>query len=200
MYGTSSGLWAPISLLEAATVLGGMNVPWWIAGGHAIELFVGRQIRDHGDLDVGVFRRDQLLIREHLKGWDLQAASGGTLRPWPLGKRLLDDVNDVWGRQGPEDPWALQLNLNDSVGDRWVFRRDQLVSRPLGEVVVRTSEGLPYLAPEVQLLFKAKDPRPEDERDLEAALPLLTRERRRWLDQAISKSHPDHPWLLRLRR
>jgi hypothetical protein len=177
-----------------------MNVLWWIAGGHAIELFVGRPIRGHGDLEVGVLRRDQFVVREHLKGWDLRAASRGTLRPWPLGKRLRDDVNDVWGRHDPEDPWALQLNLNDSEGDCWVFRRDRRVSRPLGEVVLRTGEGLPYLAPEVQLLFKAKDPRPKDERDLEAALPLLTQEQRSWLVQAISEAHPDHPWLLQLCR
>lgn len=94
----------------------------------------------------------------------------------------------------------LQVNLNDSEGDRWVYRRDRRVGRPLGEVVLRTREGLPYLAPEVQLLFKAKDPRPMDEWDLEAVLPILSRERRSWLDLAISKAHPDHPWLLRLRR
>ncbi len=81
-----------------------------------------------------------------------------------------------------------------------MFRRDRRISRPLGEVILRTRGELPYLAPEVQLLFKAKDMRPKDEKDLEAALPLLSQRRRRWLDRAISEARPDHPWLLRLRR
>lgn len=194
------GVWAPLSPREAASLLRGMKAPWWIAGGHAIELFVGRALREHGDLDVGVLRRDQLAVREHLGEWDLRALFGGTLRPWPLGERLRDDVNDVWCRPDPESPWRLQLHLNRSEGDRWVFRRDRRVSRPLVEVILWTREGLPYLAPEVQLLFKAKDPRPKDERDLEAALPLLSQGRRSWLDLTISETHPDHPWLLRLRR
>ncbi len=194
------GAWAPLSIREAASLFGGMGAPWWIAGGHAIELFVGRPLREHGDLDVGVLRRDQFVVGWHLRDWDLRAASGGTLRPWRPGERLEDHVNDVWCRPDPEGPWRLQLNLNDSAGDRWVFRRDPRVSRPLGEVILRSRQGLPYLAPEVQLLFKAKGMRPKDERDLEAALPLMSQRRRWWLDRAISETHPYHPWLLRLRR
>ena len=28
-----------------------LTVPWWIAGGYAIELFVGHAVRPHGDID-----------------------------------------------------------------------------------------------------------------------------------------------------
>lgn len=176
-----------------------MKAPWWIAGGHAIDLFVGRQLREHGDLHVGVLRRDQLVVREHLRGWDLRASSGA-LRSWPLGERLRDDVNDAWRRPDRESPRVIEFALNDSAGNHGVFRRDRRVSRLLKEVILWTHDGLPYLAPEVPLLFKAKDPRLKDERDLEAALPLLSWARRGWLRRAISETYPDHPWLLRLRR
>ncbi|MFF9097395.1 nucleotidyltransferase domain-containing protein [Streptomyces sp. NPDC014802] len=29
----------------------GADFPWWIAGGYAIELAVGRELRPHGDLE-----------------------------------------------------------------------------------------------------------------------------------------------------
>ena len=62
------GAWAPLSPREAMRLFGGMNAPWWIAGGHAIELYVGRPLREHVDLDVGVLRRDRLVVGRHLRG------------------------------------------------------------------------------------------------------------------------------------
>lgn len=43
---------------EGAAILPGMGAPWWVAGGWAIDLFIGAQTRPHGDLDVAM-----LLIR-----------------------------------------------------------------------------------------------------------------------------------------
>jgi hypothetical protein len=54
---------------------------------------------------------------------------------------------------------------------------------------------LPVLAPEIVLLFKAKQRRPRDEADLANTLPILDGARRRWLSDAIRLVHPGHPWL-----
>jgi Aminoglycoside-2''-adenylyltransferase len=48
-------LWNPD---KAATCFAALHVPWWIAGGWAIDLFLGRQTREHEDLDVLILRRD----------------------------------------------------------------------------------------------------------------------------------------------
>ena len=190
--------WTLLSPQKAASLFEELEVPWWISGGYAIELFVGRRLRKHGDLDIGILKRDQLVIREHLGSWDLQAASGGTLQPWRIGERLAEDVNDVWCRPDQRKPWMLQLHLNDSSENMWEFRRDRRVRRSMTEVVLRDDKEIPYLAPEIQLLFKTKHTRPRDEVDLEGALPLLCREKRRWLAYAISTTSPGHTWLSRL--
>lgn len=52
----------------------------------------------------------------------------------------------------------------------------------------------PHLAPEIQLFYKAKQPRPKDEADFAAVLPFLTQERRRWLSEALAHSFGAHPW------
>lgn len=39
------------------------------------------------------------------------------------------------------------------VGDHWVCRRDAAITLPYSELILRTSEGIPYAAPEVALLF-----------------------------------------------
>jgi hypothetical protein len=41
-----------------AALLAGIDSPWWIAGGWALDLFIGDQTRAHEDLDVGILRRD----------------------------------------------------------------------------------------------------------------------------------------------
>ena len=74
-----------------------------------------------------------------------------------------------------------------------------VIGGPLAQLTCRTPDGVPFLAPEVQLLYKATDaPRPKDEADLAAVLPRLGAERREWLAAALRQYRPRHPWLARL--
>ena len=42
------------------------------------------------------------------------------------------------------------------------------------EIVHHTRDGIPYLAPELVLLFKAKHPRQKDQADFDSYGPLMT--------------------------
>jgi len=79
-----------------------------------------------------------------------------------------------------------------------LFRSDRRIRRLVEQFCRRSADGVPYVAPEVQLLFKSRDPQPKDEADLAAARPLLDPAARRWLAAALSLHAPGHPWLLRL--
>jgi hypothetical protein len=61
------------------------------------------------------------------------------------------------------------------------------------------SDGLPYLKPEIVLLFKARLRRGKDEADFIGLLPHLSATGRAFLDAALRISEPDHPWLALLR-
>jgi len=74
------------------------------------------------------------------------------------------------------------------------------VRRPYRQAVATILDGIPYLRPEVVLLAKAKHRRDKDEADFAVTLPVLDEEPRRWLAEAITIVHPDHPWLARLAR
>lgn len=175
--------WDPLTPAEVARLFAGAEVPWWIAGGYAIELAAGRPLREHGDIDVLLLRRDQLAAQLVLAGWEWWAADPpGSLRPWLPGEILPPGVHDIWCRQSAADPWRLQLMLDESDGDDWVSRRDPRVRRGLAEITRRTADGIPYLAPEVQLFYKAEAPREKDLADFDAALPLLSAEQRAWLN------------------
>ena len=55
----------PMTPAEAADLMAGLAVPWWIAGGWAIEAFTG-VARHHEDIDLSVLRRDEAVVRAHL--------------------------------------------------------------------------------------------------------------------------------------
>ena len=89
--------------------------------------------------------------------------------------------------------------LDDSRDDIWLFRRAPEIRRPLSELVRVTPVGIPYLAPEIQLLYKAKRPRQRDVVDFNRTLPRLDVDSREWLLRALLVVHPQHEWINALR-
>jgi hypothetical protein len=76
------GPWEPAQPPEAAAIFAAMPCQWWIAGGFAIELAIGRPVRDHADIDVLVLRPDHLRIQQALHGWEWWGRPAG--HPAPL--------------------------------------------------------------------------------------------------------------------
>jgi Aminoglycoside-2''-adenylyltransferase len=187
--------WQALSVAEVAALLDGMPVRWWIAGGWAIDLFVGASTREHDDVEVAVLRSDQLAVQMHLHGWDLRVAHDGRLSRWAPGRLLTPAEHGIWARPRPASPWRLELLVDDVVDDQWVFRRNPAVRLPLERLGRTTSTGVPYLRPEVVLLHKAKRPRASDEHDARVAIPRLSRSGRAWLAAAIARGAPHHHWL-----
>jgi hypothetical protein len=193
------GVWDPASVPEVAARFAAITPPWWVAGGYALELAAGRRWREHGDIDVLLLRRDQLAAQQALAGWQWWAAEpSGTLRRWLAGQLLPADVHDIWCRPGDDEPWRIQVMLDESDGADWVSRRDRRIRRPIASLGCVSPGGIPYLCPEIQLFYKAKRPRPKDEADFTAVLPLLTGDQRRWLHDAIVQAYGRHPWQTRL--
>jgi hypothetical protein len=176
-----------------------LGAPWWLAGGYAIDMAAGRPLREHGDIDVLVLRRDQLAVQHALAGWEWWAADPpGTLRPWRHGEILPTTVHDIWCRPTHDHPWRIQVMLDESADEDWVSRRNPAVRRPIASIGHVSETGVPYLAPEIQLFYKAKSRRPKDEHDFTQVLSELGPAQRNWLHRAIADTYGDHPWQGRL--
>lgn len=205
------GPWDPLTPSEVATLFAAYAGRWCIAGGWALDLYTGVQSREHGDTDVLIERNDLSLLHEALPGWELHAASG-TLTRWHTGKDFPSHIHDIWCRQrigqrigqrvGQGDsPWKFQFMITDvdHETEEWIFRRDTRIRGPLSTMTL-VRDGMPILAPEIQLLYKSKLPnRPKDEADFVTIAPHLSAMQREWLANAIALIHPDHPWLPSLR-
>lgn len=188
------GPWVPLDPVEVRRLFADYGRPWWIAGGWAIDMSLGRKTREHQDVDVAVRRADQLAVQSRLRGWELFLANV-VLTPWLPGEEAPSDTCDVWCRPAGSTSWAFQLMLDPSTDDTWICRRNPTITRPMSAAVRRTGDGIPFLAPELQLLMKAKRCEGRDEADFANVADTLDDEARAWLARALERIHPGHHWL-----
>jgi ribosomal protein S18 acetylase RimI-like enzyme/uncharacterized protein (DUF952 family) len=186
---------------RALHAMAGFDRPWWIAGGWAIDLFLGEVTRPHADLEISVLDGDQRALHAHLRDWDVRIAAGGALHPWN-GEPLVRPHHQLWARAEPglgdtveefsAHPTMIGVLIEEHRGDVWRFRRDGRVTRPVAELGAMHG-GLPSIAPEVALLFKARDLRHKDRRDFERVASRLDASARGWLRSALDVLYPGHP-------
>jgi hypothetical protein len=192
----SDPLWEPWSPAEVTTRLTAVSVPWCIAGGWALELFRGTTTRVREDLEIAVPAAGFPVIRAALSDLEFDVAGAGHL--WPLDSPAFEMLHQTWGRDSVTGICRLDVFREPHDGDTWICRRDESIRRRYDTVVLHSADGIPYLAPEIVLLFKAKHSRPKDHDDFAGAQPLLSAPQRTWLGYGLRRIHPDHPWLASL--
>jgi len=189
------------SPLEAVTdELKDAPFEWYISGGWALDLFLGKVGRVHHDVDVIVPRRFQLDLQEHLteRGWKFVTPFEKRLEPWPPRMRLELPRHQAHAHRGDQ---FIDFLLTD-MDDVWRYRREPQVLRAREKMSLRSAAGIFYLAPELVLLFKSKNTsshdRLKDQSDFEKTFPHLEPERRAWLYWALMATSPKHPWIKEL--
>jgi hypothetical protein len=201
----------PAAVAYVRDLLAGFEPSWFLTGGWAVDAWLGRQTRDHGDVDITVFYHDQHAVFEHFSEWTLVAHDPG----------VPDDTNEPWNGRTVDMPAHihvrgaavdLEVIFNERSGEEWVLNREVPLALPLERSTILSGWGIPTAPPEVVLFFKAGgdltaaaldavdgSPRPRDEQDFLALLPVLTNPARAWLRDALARTRPHHPWLTRLR-
>lgn len=192
--------WEPLSLEEVKRLFGAVAAPWWIAGGRALDMFLGHETRKHADIEVAVLRRDQKVFLEALGKWDVQIAHDGELTPLKAGDVISKpEHHELWARETPDGPWRLELLLEESDGKRWSYRRNDRIGLNVADLGRRDAYGIEFIRPEVALLYKSASPRPVDETDFLYVLPRLDVAQRGWLCGALYTTDPTHRWLDRMK-
>jgi hypothetical protein len=215
----------PEEAARIAEVMSTYSSSWALAGGWAVDAWLGRVTRDHLDTDIAVFVDDHQALLGHFAGWQLIGhdegmtnQGGGELwdgRPLVLPAHIharspedsgpLPERFDEVGARVlfPSDGFWLDICLCERVGGEFVLNNEPRLAVPLAEWIRESTWGLPAVAPEVILFLKAtmyvgtkNHLRPHDEADFTALLPLLTAEQRAWLREAVSEVYVgEHPWM-----
>ncbi|MEV6975023.1 hypothetical protein [Kitasatospora sp. NPDC093806] len=186
-----SSCWTPA---EVAQRLTGLSAPWCVAGGWALDLFHGEQTRPHSDLEIAIPAASFPELRRHFPGYVFDVAGSG--RIWvDAPPEALAALHQTWLRDPATGDYLLDVFREPHDGDTWICRRDERIRLPYRDIIRHTPDGIPYLTPELVLLFKAKHLRPKDRSDFETTLPHLTPPQRHTLATLLTRVHPDHPWI-----
>lgn len=188
--------WTPSDVFKR---IGRVDRPWHVAGGWALDLWLGRQTRQHGDLEISVLRSDFSVFREAIGPFSFFAAKNGVLTPLEVDECPAPDVHQVWVLDAVERCWKLDLFLDPGDDLCWTYRRDHSVQVSRRDCVALSENGVPFLAPEIVMLYKAKRLAAKDRSDFDVCVPFLEPAARRWLSRMIEKYFPSHEWQDRLR-
>ena len=58
--------WQPLSVDDVQGIFSPIPIHWWIAGGWALNLYLGRITREHDDIDVVNLRSQHQLLQKYL--------------------------------------------------------------------------------------------------------------------------------------
>ncbi len=188
-------------VLELKEVMQGFQAEWCISSGWALDAFVGSPSRFHFDLDLLIWREDQLILRQHLLvgGWELHVPVNGEYHPWAEHEFLELPSHQVHARK---EERFLDVLFAEHDQELWRFRRNLEITHETSSLMLPSGLGVKILAPEVVLLFKSRsaggDTRSKDNQDFARALPYLTPDARAWLKFAVQETSPEHVWLKQL--
>jgi hypothetical protein len=137
--------------------LAGVSAPWCVVAGWALDLFVGEQTREHDDIEIAVPRAafGEVAAALHEYEWDVVGA--GTV--WPLAAAAEHPgLHQTWLQDPSTSRYHLDVFREPHDGDRWICRRGNAITLPYTELIENGPTGIPYVIPEVALLFKSQGP------------------------------------------
>jgi len=210
-------------LNEANRLLMNMNVDYAFCGGYAIELFLDRELRAHCDIDVSVYWEDRDFIIEYMKNnnWKVYEACGNgavhqivdindqlkikrnifcirdnckfvKLKPKSEKDMYIIDFYD----EGQAKFDFVEFLFNNKTKTDFCYARNIEIILPLSKAKCFNAD-IPYLTPEIVLLYKSTDIIREDNHvDFEAAMVEMSKAQKQWLKSALITVNPfGHPWI-----
>ena len=186
-------------------------------------MFLGYESRKHGDIDILAYWTDRNGIIEYMrnKGYEVFEMLGGgkTHRITDINNQMYQKRNifcikdncelvQFWDTSEKDIYFIdfkhigltklnfVEFLFNDKSDTDFLYARNKDIKRSLDKAVL-FSEGIPYLAPEICLLYKSTDITREGyQHDFEEAFGKMSDEQRDWLNHALSIMYPDgHRWI-----
>ncbi|MBE5804176.1 MAG: hypothetical protein E7316_06660 [Clostridiales bacterium] len=210
-----------LRLIQATDFLRGTPFTWAVCGGYALDLFHGHSLRSHGDIDICTLEPDRASILSFIlrKGWQVCEFRGqGKVRPLDAasvsekGRNLMCFTKDcqlirfypcedegllyhefLHGDAAPFN--YIEFLFNQTYDNRFLFDAGKNIGRELSKAIVRRDD-IPYLAPELVLMYKASSPDMDKNLfDFLQAYPLMNGEQKSWFTHSLAALYPDgHPW------
>lgn len=210
-------------IIQSNNLLKSGKFEYAFCGGQAIDLFLGYESRVHGDIDICAYwnERDEIIRFMQSRGFYVYEMLGGgrahritdisvqmkTKRNifcfkegCPLVKLYPHDENDCcrieFFHVGQTELNFIEFLFNDRSEAQFEYARDREIKREIDKAVL-SADGVPYLAPELCLLYKSTDTeRKGYQQDFELTYPAMNPEQQSWLRNALIRLYPQgHRWI-----
>jgi len=147
--------WKSCAISELQSHLGTFT-GWILCGGHSIDLLVGKKTRDHGDIDIGVFRSQLRACLENIDPARVALCTPAGHVPWPGGE-VPPAVHDIWIAGSSLQHWIFQIMVYDDEGDTVAYRRDPRITWSKSSHSIPVG-SIPILNPAITMLYKTNKP------------------------------------------
>jgi len=210
-------------LIECNDLLKDGGFDYAFCGGFAIELFLDKTVREHGDIDISAFwdERDKIILFMQSLGWRVYELCGSGKAHYitdianqiKAKRNIFCMTNDCeivsltstdepdmfivdFDQKGQDKLTFIEFLFNNTDNDRFLYARNHDVSLPLSQAILSRHE-IKYLAPEMVLLYKSTDTEREGyQLDYDLAIQAMSAEQKIWLKNAIKTMNPcGHKWL-----
>ncbi|MDE7297805.1 MAG: hypothetical protein K2N94_03105 [Lachnospiraceae bacterium] len=211
-------------LYEANAMLANGGFEYAICGGYAVDLFLGRESRLHGDIDILAYwtERDKIILYMQSLGFEVYEMLGGGrahhITDVADQKRVKRNIFcckpdcELVSLVGTEEKGIFLIDFrhigqtklnfieflfNERTDTEFIYARNHAVRRTLEKAVLHY-DNIPFLSPELCLLYKSTDTEREGyQQDYELASEAMSPEQREWLDDALGLTNPEgHKWRL----
>lgn len=192
-------------------------------GGFAVELFLDKEVRRHGDIDIAVYWRDRDKIIRYMQslGWHVYEMCGNGIAHHitDINRQIKAKRNIFCFKEdcelvklkpyGEKDMYYLEFDskgqssfnfieylFNDRTETEFLYARNHDIGLELTEAILFRA-GIPFLSPELILLYKSTDIAREGyQLDFDSAIPPMSSRRKSWLKNALNIMYPQgHPWI-----
>ncbi|MBE6936670.1 MAG: hypothetical protein E7458_09320 [Ruminococcaceae bacterium] len=208
-------------ITEASKFLSGAPFRWAFCGGYALDLFLDRTMRIHGDIDICVFENDRDTILRYMlqNNWRVYEFRGqGKVRPLDdasasdAGRNIMcvkgecdlvkfypsEDAGVLYHEFfhiGIRSFHYLEFLFSKKGKNQFVFDEEKDIRRDLSKAILFNGD-IPYLAPEIALLYKSSQvERGESYSDFEQIYPHMSDEQKEWFSQKLDILYPGgHQW------
>jgi len=207
---------------EVNTLLKSSDFEYAVCGGYAIELFLDKETRKHGDIDILVYwsDRDKIILYMYSFGWEVYEMCGNgivhhitDINNQKRVKRNVFCIKDNCELvklypHNETDMYYLKFNhsgqtilnfieflFNDKTETDFLYARNIEIKRALSKAIM-SCNNIPYLAPELILLYKSTDVQRDGyQLDYDEAICMMNSEQKNWLKNALNILYPSgHLW------
>lgn len=186
--------WKRITPDELIVKLANFKESWWFVGGYGLDLWFGKITREHGDIDISIFRESLPALFE--LDFDFYLASKGELKQISSLSDLSSEDWNIWIKHKYDEDYLFQCLIADSVDNFWVYRRNSKIKLRSEKYGCITNSGYHVIKPEIQLLYKSASDEEKDERDFQLFKNHLHVKARSFLKNSLDTVYEGkHRWI-----